>query len=842
MIANSVTFGEQTGKNKTGVPTSSTITTTDLRTLQSILDCAPVAIQIVSPEGMFIDCNRRTVEMFGAQTKEDIIGRPPGILSPPVQRDGRRSATLSQMFIQRAFSGETVSFRWDHQKITGEIFPANVTLNLIQYEGRTCLMATVIDQSEVVNRINAMSSLIQYAPFSILTLSPDSEILHANPAYCEVTGHTKEQAKTIGFRNHTVLSREGGSIQDAIRLKRPVSGKFVCNFMSGVKHLEYTYIPVLNHNHDVVQLYHIMVDQTVLVNRLNESQLLIDKCPAGIITMDIEGNISSTNQAFSSISQLPIQSITSMSIRDFKIISRKGPTFSDVARSGKPERGELVVDFGTGPKSLEYSYIPVLDTNNTVTKVITTYIDMTGVNRLVDYLERSVQIVTENIGSLADGKTVFTTSVIPADEYTRSAYDNFVIIQKSIEKARLAIGSLVDDSIKFSQEAASGHLSYRADPDRHQGDYKTIIKGMNTTLDSINIPLTEAMRVSDEYAAYNLTARFSNKQIIQGDWVSFQQTLDHIGNEVSSVLSQTIEKIQDLKKNTEEANASIEEITAGSGEVTSLMSDIRKKTEQSDSGAKQILNAINDMVDVVSSVSIKADEVATLSQEATSSAKQGIELAHNSVSSMQAISSSTTHIGTIISEINEQMSEIGKIIKVISDIASQTNLLALNAAIEAARAGEAGRGFTVVASEVKSLAQDSRKSAENIADLISLLQQKSRSATEAMAESNLVVQEGSRSLEQTVHAFNEIAQKIEFINSHITEVASSSEEQAASVEAVTSSIKEISGLTHTITDQTVSVSSASQEISSALSQINKVVSNIVMIVDGVSEKMALFKV
>ncbi|WP_181391639.1 methyl-accepting chemotaxis protein [Methanospirillum lacunae] len=840
---NSIPLREQSIQNKTDTLISHpTITTTDSKTLQNILDYTPVAIQIVGPEGMFIDCNRKTIEMFGAQVKEDIIGRPPGILSPPIQRNGKSSSVLSHEMIIRAFSGEIVNFRWDHQKISGEIFPANVTLNQIQYEGRTCLMATVIDQSDIVNRISAMSALIANAPFSILTISPQKEILHTNPAYCEVTGHTKEEANSIGFRDHKVLSREGGSIQDAIRLKQTVSGKFVCHFKSGIKHLDYTYIPVLNHNHDVVQIYHIMIDQTDLINRLNEFQLLIDKSPAGIITMDVNGTILSTNQAFSSISQIPIQTIISKNIRDFKIISRKGPMVSDVVRSGKPEKGELVIDFGSGQKILEYSYIPVLDTNNAVVRVITMYIDMTGVNRLVEYLEKSVQIVTENIGCIAEGKTTFTTSVLPADEYTKSTYENFVVIQKSLDKARLAISNLVDDFINISQEAASGHLSYRVDPSRHQGDYKTIIKGINTTLDSISLPLHEAMRLSKEFAAYNFTARFSSKHAIQGDWVSFQNALDHIGAEISSVLSHTLGNIHDLKKNTEEANASIEEITAGSGEVTSLMSVIQRKTEEGDSSTKQILNAMKDMVDVVGAVSMKADEVASLSQEATLSAKSGIELAHKSEHSMKAIASSSDHVGTIISDINVQMNEIGKIVKLISDIASQTNLLALNAAIEAARAGEAGRGFAVVASEVKSLAQDSRKSAETIADLITSLQQKSESAKDAMTESNQVVLEGRRSLEQTLQAFNEIAQKIENISSHITEVASSTEEQAASVEEVTSSIQEIADLTHIIRDETVSVSSTSQEISSALSQINKVVSNIVVIVDGVSDKMVRFQV
>jgi PAS domain S-box-containing protein len=843
MIPNFENIKNPTGRDdKPAHIHDSTIISSNVNTLQAILDSAPVAIQIINPAGIFIDCNRKTLEMFGAQTREEIIRQPIGIISPTHQRDGRSSTEVYQEMISQAFSGEVVKFRWDYQKISGEIFPAVVTLNVVQYDERSCLMATVMDQTILVNKINAMSALIKHAPFSVLTISPDIEILDVNPANCAITGQTKEEAKRVGFKGHKVIEREGGSIADALKTKQPVSGKFVCDFGSGVKHLDYTYVPVLNHNREVVQIYHIMADKTELTNRLNEFEVLVEQSPAGILTADVHGGIISTNASFSTISRVPVHTLTSMNLADFNIMSLNGPSFPDVVTSGKAGTGQLTVDFGNGMKILDYSFIPVLDTNHIVNKVILMFIDVTGVHKLVDYLEKSVQVVSGHIEDLALGKTAFTSSVLPGDEYTQSAHDSFVTIHKSLDKARLAINRLVEDSVQMSEASVAGDLSYRADPTRHQGDYSSIVSGMNKTLDCLNIPVQEAMRVSNEYARYNFTARFSHDHEVQGDWIMFRDALDRIGTEVSSVLSNTIGHVHSLAKNTEEASASIEEITQGAGDVTSVVSDIRTKTEQSDANTTQILSAMTDMIDVVSAVATKADLVATLSRETTTHAKQGIELAQNSDHSMLAITQSSKHVEGIISDINNQMNEIGKIVKIISDIASQTNLLALNAAIEAARAGETGRGFAVVASEVKSLAQDSRKSAEAIADLISSLKNKAQSATEAISESGQVVMEGKKSLEQTLQSFTQIAEKIETINSHITEVASASEEQAASVEEITSSIQEIADLTHTIASETVSVSGSSQEISSALSRINQVVTNIVDIVDGVSTEMTRFSV
>jgi len=146
-----------------------------------------------------------------------------------------------------------------------------------------------------------------------------------------------------------------------------------------------------------------------------------------------------------------------------------------------------------------------------------------------------------------------------------------------------------------------------------------------------------------------------------------------------------------------------------------------------------------------------------------------------------------------VKEINIQMMEIGKIVRLISDITNQTNLHALNVAIEAARAGYACRGFVVVAAEVKSLAQDSRKSAENIAHMISALQNKAQNATVAMTYAGETIAAGSTSIIETLGAFTRIDRVIDEITRNAMDVASASEEHVVSVEEGTASIGEVSG-------------------------------------------------
>ncbi|HWQ67852.1 MAG TPA: methyl-accepting chemotaxis protein [Methanospirillum sp.] len=831
-----------TRSNERTPPEDEGIITRDPTTLRAILNAAPVAIQIVGQNGTFLDCNLKTLQLFRAHSPGDVIGNPPGILSPLLQRDGRSSKDGSVEMINQAFSGKTVTFKWDHQRFDGEIFPAQVTLNLIQYEGSDCLMASVIDLSDQVNQLNAMAALVQEAPFSILTVTPDIEISQFNPAYLTITGYSKEEASRKKFKDYAVIHREGGTIEESRQTKQTIRGRFICDFGTGIRHLNYTYIPVMNHKNEVTQIYHIMSDQTDLMDKLNEFDALITESPAGIITMDSHTKIISANTAFSEISQIPVSTLISMQASNFKIISRTGPSVTDVITEKKSGKGILTGDFSGKIKNLEYHYIPIIDTKGRVVKIIGVYIDLTAVSRLVQYLEESVKIVSEHIGYLAEGKTNFVTHTIPADEHTHNAFESFSTINKALNHARVAIERMAEDSHRLTEAALAGDLSYRSDPSVHQGEFQAIISGINQTLDATIAPVHEAIRISKEYARYNFTARFSSDIHIKGEWVGFQKALDETGVEVSHVISTLNQRVQELSASIEEASASVEEITSGAQEISTTMGVVNKNSTMNDQSLSQIIYAMEDLNQTVSSVSRKADSVAALSQEANEFAKSGMELVKKSDHSMAEITKSSEHVDTIVKDINVQMNEIGKIVRVISDIANQTNLLSLNAAIEAARAGEAGRGFAVVASEVKSLAQDSRRSAENISELIQGLQSKAKSAGDAMRSSIDIVHEGSIALSETVTAFTQIATTIDNINMNIMDVAASSEEQAASVEEVTASMQEISEVTHKTSEEVISTSAAIKQTSVALDQISQVLNSIVEIGEGVHNEISQFTV
>lgn len=366
--------------------------------------------------------------------------------------------------------------------------------------------------------------------------------------------------------------------------------------------------------------------------------------------------------------------------------------------------------------------------------------------------------------------------------------------------------------------------------------------GINTTLDSVLIPIEEAIRVSNEYAGYNFTARINPALSFSGDWVEFKEDLNNVGVQISEAFDLIEKKVVDMTANAEEAAASIQDIATGSSRIAMNTSQVSVNASRGEEGVGQILQAMDDLNVTVGSVSQRAEQVSGTAVRASDISKSGMDLAERTEEAMKGITTSTDEVSRIIRDINEQMREIGKIVTVISDIASQTNLLALNAAIEAARAGDAGRGSAVVAAEVKSLAQDSRKSAGNIADMITNLQKKSEDGQIAIARAGDTVNAGERSLQETLRSFDEIGKTIQEISSGAMDVASASEEQAASVQEVTASISEVSTYIKNTSDEAISAAAATEQASAATDQINQIIINLNGIAEAVAHEVNKFQI
>jgi methyl-accepting chemotaxis protein len=405
-----------------------------------------------------------------------------------------------------------------------------------------------------------------------------------------------------------------------------------------------------------------------------------------------------------------------------------------------------------------------------------------------------------------------------------------------------SIRALVAEANMLSKAAIAGQLSTRGNADKFKGGYRDIVSGVNQTLDSVVGPVNEAMRVSNEYAQGNFTARVDEKLDVQGDFIRFKQALNNIGIEVAKALSAINRQVGDLAASAEEANASVEEVSAGSAQVAKNASGVSVNAEKATQGVEQVQKALEDLSHTIQDVATKSEMVAKLVQDTTDFSREGMELAQKTEKGMQGITRSSSDVNQIIGEIKDQMDKISEIVGLITDLANQTNLLALNAAIEAARAGDAGRGFAVVATEVKSLAVESRASAERIAGMIDNLQKQTLNAVDAVMAANTGVKEGSAALVETLSSFNKIVTSIDKISQNVSEVAAAAEEQAASVQEVTASVSEVGGLMQSTTREATDAAAASEESSAAIDQITKVVANVNSIVDKVTREVSRFRV
>lgn len=256
-------------------------------------------------------------------------------------------------------------------------------------------------------------------------------------------------------------------------------------------------------------------------------------------------------------------------------------------------------------------------------------------------------------------------------------------------------------------------------------------------------------------------------------------------------------------------------VASASVELSATAGDISKGTNLLTTRAAQTAAAIEEMNATVSQVAENSGKAASLVQDTVSTAKEGGAVVSETIAGMQLLSEAVSNSASIIEALGKSSDQIGEIVCTIEDIADQTNLLALNAAIEAARAGEQGRGFAVVADEVRKLAERTTKATKEIGDMIRRNQQDTRGAVESMQKGTLRVTAGVHLANKTGEALAQIVQMVSLSADMIRQIAVASEEQSIAARQIAGDIENVAN----VTKESASGASESAKASHDLSQM-----------------------
>ena len=422
----------------------------------------------------------------------------------------------------------------------------------------------------------------------------------------------------------------------------------------------------------------------------------------------------------------------------------------------------------------------------------------------------------ESLRKLEDLESSFNsyyeTGKTMANAYVNQGIEAGNILMEDFDKTSIAITSIVEEFVKQQTDEAS---AMTGNVQKSIGQIMvvllvisliTIVSGFLIAwyiTSSVVRPLIRAVDVSNSIANGDLTVK------IESD--SNDET-GQLLNSMKNMVANLKKLIADIKETSSNMASASEQLSASSEEMS------KGVVSQSDRST-QIASAAHEMSQTVVEIARNASSIAVSASGTANIAKEGEHIVDKSVSEVKDIAATVSESSKVMVSLGERSRQIGDIIRVISEIADQTNLLALNAAIEAARAGEQGKGFAVVADEVRKLAERTAKATSEIGSMIGAIQEEVQKSVTSMDEVSKMVGTGVEFSTQTGEALHKIVSSVSELQMMVQQIASATEEMSATSEQISGDIMAVANVSKETSTGSEQIAGASSEVARLASRL-----------------------